>query len=116
MRNKITLMFAALICVHLVLFSQETCAYTNQTWAVVTNFDCPPISMKVVIDTLRAQGDIPKLVKELIKSGDVCAVIGHKWERQPYMTLEYRPDGEYPERRQCRLCGKSETREPGEWK
>ena len=116
MKNKIALILAALICVSLVLFSQEACASTNEMWVVTTNYDCPQVSIERVMNILRKQGDIPELVKELIKSGDVCAVVGHQWERRPHMTMEYRPDGEYPEHRQCRLCGKFETREPGEWK
>ena len=113
---KATLILVVLICVSPVLFSQEARASTNEMLIASSNVYCPTLSVDKAIKQLKAQGDIPELVKELIKSGDVCAVVGHQWERRPHMTMEYRPDGEYPEHRQCRLCGKFETREPGEWK
>lgn len=69
-----------------------------------------------VVRRLREQGEVQNLVKMLIKSGDVCSVIDHKWERLPHVTLEYRTDGEYPQHRRCSLCGLSETKHPGIWK
>ncbi len=74
------------------------------------------LSVDGTVQQLREQGDMTNLVKKLVASGDVCAVIGHKWERTPHLTLEYRPDGNYPAHRKCTLCGKTETREPEEWK
>jgi len=74
------------------------------------------LSVDGVVKQLREQGDMTNLVKNLIESGDVCAVVGHKWERIPHVTLEYRPDGDYPAHRKCALCGKTETKEPGAWK
>ena len=56
-------------------------------------------------------------IRDLVRRGEVCRVIGeHVWESIPHVTLEYRPDGNYPEHRKCRLCGKVETKEPGAWK
>lgn len=56
-------------------------------------------------------------IRDLIRRGEVCRVIErHIWERTPHVTLEYRPDGNYPEHRKCAVCGKIETKEPGEWK
>jgi len=74
------------------------------------------LSVDGVVKQLREQGDMTNLVKNLVESGDVCAVVGHKWERTPHVTLEYRPDGNYPAHRKCALCGKAETLEPGAWK
>lgn len=71
-----------------------------------------------VIKALRDQGDIAELVNKLVASGDICAVRGHHWAstRILYQTLEYRPDGDYPVHRECRLCGKTETKQPEEWR
>ena len=74
------------------------------------------LSVDGVIKQLREQGDLTNLVIKLVASGDVCAVVGHKWESSSHVTLEYRPDGCYPEHRKCALCGKVETKEPGAWK
>jgi hypothetical protein len=68
-----------------------------------------------VVKQLRDQGDMANLVKKLVESGDVCAVVGHRWESSPHVTLEYRPDGSYPQHRKCDLCGKVQTKQPGEW-
>ena len=57
------------------------------------------------------------VIRDLLRRGEVCRVIGgHVWDNVPHVTLEYRPDGNYPEHRKCRLCGKVETKEPGAWK
>ena len=87
--------------------------YTN-SW-ISTN-TC--LSVDGVVRLLRNQGDITNLIKNLAESGDVCAVVGHKWDSVPHVTLEYRSDGNYPEHRKCATCGKSETKEyqPAVWK
>lgn len=74
------------------------------------------LSVDDAVTHLRERGDIASLVKKLVESGDVCAVVGHKWVSVPHVTLEYRPDGDYPVHRKCVLCGKVETKEPGAWK
>ncbi|MFA5187381.1 MAG: hypothetical protein WC551_12960 [Patescibacteria group bacterium] len=57
------------------------------------------------------------VIRDLLRRGEVCRVIGgHVWDNVPHVTLEYRPDGDYPEHRKCRLCGKVETKEPRTWK
>jgi hypothetical protein len=76
---------------------------------------CVP-SVDRVIEDLREQGRLAALVKTLVEAGDVCAVVGHRWEWRPHVTLEYRADGDYPVYRQCSLCGKVQTKEPGTWK
>ena len=82
----------------------------------VTNLTRLWLAVDVVVDQLRDQGILVDLIKKMIVSGDVCAVAGHKWENLPHVTLEYRPDGNYPSHRTCALCGKKETKEPGVWK
>jgi len=74
------------------------------------------LSVDVVVKQLRKQGDMTNLVNKLVASGDVCAVVGHMWNTLPHTTLEYSLSGQYTEHRQCRLCGKVETKQPGEWK
>ena len=74
------------------------------------------LSVDGVVKQLREQDDLTNLVIKLVASGDVCAVVSHKWRSIPHATLEYRPDGGYPEHRKCALCGKVETKEPGAWK
>jgi hypothetical protein len=56
-------------------------------------------------------------IRELIRRGEVCRVRNaHIWATSTLTTLEYRPEGGYSERRTCELCGKTETKQPGEWK
>ena len=72
-------------------------------------------SMLVFADEVAKISD--DMIRDLVRRGEVCRVIGgHLWENIPRVTLEYRPDGDYPEHRKCRLCGKKETKEPGTWK
>jgi hypothetical protein len=94
--------------------------WATNTYTLVTNSLCQSVLSSVlsvdgVVKQLREQGDMTNLVKTLVKSGDVCAVVGHQWANIPYFTLEYRPDGGIMHRT-CGLCGKVETKEPGEWK
>jgi hypothetical protein len=56
-------------------------------------------------------------IRDLIRRGEVCRVRNaHVWATSTLTTLEYRPEGGYSERRTCALCGKTETKQPGEWK
>lgn len=121
--NMKIILAAAVIfaCVPMDLFSGDSYVTTNVLYPcsqslIVSNSPSTSVSLDRAIEEIRVRGDIPNLVKKLVKSGDVCAVVGHQWERRPHVTIEYRPDCEYPEHRQCRLCGKFETREPREWK
>ena len=122
--NRLTTFAAVLAVLSGVLFAQDSVVTVAEP---ITNklVLCPLFTSSVeravlsvdgVVKQLREQGDIAKLVKTLVESGDVCAVVGHKWESSPHVTLEYRPDGDYPAHRKCALCGKTETKEPGAWK
>jgi len=51
-----------------------------------------------------------RMIRELAESGEICRLFGHWWESIPHLTLEYLPDGNYPQHRKCHLCGKVETR------
>ena len=82
------------------------------------------LSVDGVVKQLREQGDMTNLVKKLVESGDVCAVVGHKWEMSHIearaipdcVMLGYRQSREILQHRKCTLCGKTETKEPGAWK
>ena len=95
------------------LFELHHCTNATISRAVLS---VDVLSVDGVVKQLREQGDLTNLVIKLVASGDVCAVVGHKWKSIPHVTLEYRPDGGYPEHRKCDLCGKVETKEPGAWK
>ena len=85
-------------------------SYVTNGWATATNY--PVDSVEYMIEN----GTLTNVVKRLAKEGHICAVLGHKWEHIPHVTLEYRASGEYPQHRKCALCGKTETKEPGAWK
>jgi len=72
------------------------------------------LSVDGVVKQLREQGDMAKLVKALVESGDVCAVIGHKWEYgcgvPGCLVIHNNPV------RHCVVCGKTQTQEVSEWK
>jgi hypothetical protein len=72
------------------------------------------LSVDEVVMELREQGDMTNLVKKLVASGDVCAVIGHRWEPGcgNLACAVYHADPI----RHCALCGKTQTQQPGEWK
>ena len=60
------------------------------------------------------RNEITNAVKDLIASGDVCAVIGHKWQSGCGMAgCLVLHSGNM---RHCLICGKVETQEIGDWK
>ena len=79
---------------------------TNQ-WALAWNIDN-------VIRDIRKEGSMPELVKKLVKAGDVCEVIGHKWKdgcaTEGCLNFHTVPE------RYCVICGKIQTKEASEWK
>lgn len=91
----------------------DTNDYTAPTWipAVSNNY------VGLSVNTVRQSSNRDNIIRELAKDGTICKAIGHRWEQVPHMTLEYRPDGNYPKHRKCSICGKEETFEvKGEWK
>lgn len=126
MNRRMTYAAAAVAVVSGALFAQDSVAplaepITNRLFDIsvyATNAVIwrAVLSVDDVVKQLREQGDMTNLVKKLVMSGDVCAVAGHKWESIPHVTLDYRPDGDYPAHRKCVLCGKTETKELGAWK
>ena len=113
--NKLVLSFTNTIYSNTfyVTVTNDWYRYTN-SW-ISTNTS---LSVDEAVRVLRNKGDITNLIKKLVASGDVCAVVGHKWDSVTHVTLEYRSDGNYPEHRKCFTCGKSETKEyqPAVWK
>jgi hypothetical protein len=93
------------------VYRKEDFIFTNHTVFGIPS----PVSFDGVVKQLREQGDMTNLVKILVKSGEVCAVFGHKWASS-YVTIEHPLDGNYAMHRACSLCGKVETKEPGVWK
>lgn len=121
-----TIIAAAIVMVSSALFAQDSITTITETntnrlvdiscYATNAAISRAVLSVDGVVKQLREQGDTTSLVKKLVESGDVCAVVGHQWESMPHVTLEYRPDGDYLAHRKCALCGKVETMEPGVWK
>ncbi len=72
------------------------------------------LSVDGVVSQLREQGDMTTLVKKLVESGDVCAIIGHKWEygcgKPGCLVIHNAPT------RHCVICNKVQTQEVSEWK
>jgi hypothetical protein len=66
------------------------------------------------IKDIRREGSMPDLVKKLVKAGDVCEVIGHKWKdgcgTEGCLNFHTVPE------RHCVICGKIQTKEVSEWK
>lgn len=82
----------------------------NYTTNVVTNVVYTPINWCERIP----RNEITNAVKDLIASGDVCAVIGHKWQSGCGMVgclVIHTGNMRY-----CLICGKVETQEIGDWK
>ena len=95
---------------NLVLYSEHastngaawiTCEYTNALSARLTN------------SPLEGQA-LTNHVNELVKSGKVCQVIGHKWVNGcgEFGCTIINPH----KARRCSVCEKVETQEPGVWK
>ena len=126
MNRRTTFAAAAIVMVSSALFAQDSITMVAETntnrlvdiscYATNAAISRAVWSVDGMVKQLREQGDMEALVKKLVASGDVCAVFGHKWEIMPHVTLEYRPDGNYPAHRKCALCSKVETKEPGAWK
>jgi len=82
----------------------------TSAWVTTTNHFVDSVEYMV------ENGTLTNIVKRLAEEGHICAVLGHRWEHIPHVTLEYRVSGEYPQHRECSICGKVETKEPSEWK
>ena len=107
-----TLLFAQSNYTHLAEYDAAiyTQCLTTNGWATVTSY--PVDSVESMIE----QGTLTNVIQRLAKEGHLCAVLGHVWDAVPHVTLEYRLDGQYPQHRKCRVCGKEETLVPGQWK
>jgi hypothetical protein len=72
------------------------------------------LSVDGVVKQIREQGDMTNLVKKLAASGDVCSVIGHKWQYgcgEPGCLVSHTVPTRY-----CLVCGKIQTQEVSNWK
>jgi len=67
-----------------------------------------------LLDVANRTGKTPELVELLVKSGEVCKARGHTWQFGCGMDgcLVMHPG----EMRHCGVCGKTETKEPSNWK
>ena len=78
-------------------------------WNTETNALSSKLEMNVegTIRAIRKEGKITNLVARLVESGDVCAVIGHRFGDEKYG----RPNGivYYREDKHCTVCGKTVT-------
>ena len=108
-----TLLFAQSNYTHLAEYDATIYAqflsFTNGC-ATATNYPMDSVEYLIM------RGTLTNVIRRLAKDGHICEVLGHVWDAVPHVTLEYRPDGHYPQHRKCRLCGKEETKEPGAWK
>jgi hypothetical protein len=82
---------------------------TNIIGSATTNY--PVNTVKWMIE----RGTLTNTIKELAAEGHICGIMGHNWEMVHSKTLEYRPDGNYPQYRKCRICGKEQTK-VSDWK
>ncbi len=82
---------------------------TNMISSSITNY--PVNTVKWLIE----RGTLTNTVKELAAEGYICGIMGHNWEMVYSTTLEYRPDGNYPQYRKCVICGKEQTK-VSDWK
>ena len=80
----------------------------------ITNQGARMWNIDNVIKDIRKEGSMPDLVKKLVKAGDVCDVIGHKWKdgcgTEGCLNFHTVPE------RHCVICGKIQTKEVPEWK
>jgi len=123
MNRRITFAAAAVAVVFSALFAKDSGTtvagpITNMLFDfhATTNYAISHtvLSMDGAVDQLRSQGDITNLVKKLVAAGDVCAVIGHKWEygcgMPGCLVIHNDPI------RHCVVCGATQTQKVGEWK
>ena len=97
--------------------------YTTNSYGGITNmagyaFTTVMATNEVLnpVDQMIRDGSLTNSIMRLAKEGHICAVLGHNWEMIPHVTLEYRPDGEYPRHRKCRTCGMTESKSVSAWK
>lgn len=83
-------------------------------YIVMTNSSAWEYDSEYIIRMLKKNGKLSEHIKELVKSGEVCQVIGHKWEYGCSMgagCLVYHSE----QMRHCSLCLKEE-RQVSVWK
>ena len=131
--NRLTMFAAVLAVLSGVLFAQDSVTVVLPIKGTSVAMQAEPITNKLVlypytngvvsrsvlsvdgvVKQLREQGDVTNIVKKLVASGDVCAVIGHKWEHgcgvPGCCAIHNAPI------RHCLVCGKTQTQEVSEWK
>jgi hypothetical protein len=97
----------------------------NIVYPVYTLTDEDRAELNKVIDEYKAlETNRPKYIvqspdeiRALCAAGEVCRVIGHVWLSSwigAYYAVYY-PEGA-PQQRTCGICGKIETKTPGEWR
>ena len=119
---KIVLMLI-LLCGNAIAQEATTYITTNRFWlgytidtTVMSNMVCSATNGLVdPVQQMIDKGTLPTIVKRLVAEGHVCKTIGHKWTSVPHVTLEYRPDGNYPQYRKCLICDKMQTQKVSEW-
>lgn len=66
------------------------------------------------LEWIRRDGCVTSVVLSLIENGDVCAVIGHRWElgcgKPGCLVLHLEPI------RHCVICGKTQMKKMEDWK
>ena len=81
------------------------------------------INVDYVIKEARRLGELTNVIRQLAKSGEICAVLGHNWrdgrlgegEGSPNRGwyADYHPGVAY---RTCRICGKGQSKSESDWK
>ena len=119
MKYRITFA-AAVAVVSSVLWAQDSITNfppSDYVGCTITNCHQYRLDVDGTVKQIREQGDMTNLVKKLVESGDVCAVMGHKWEPTPHVSHEYIRDRCYQDHRKCTVCGKVESKDLGTaWK
>jgi hypothetical protein len=95
--------------VTLTPISSYTFPYTNAALELKSS----DAYMDKAIRVIREQCDMTNLVRKLAESGDICAVLGHKWEILPNLTLLYDPNRLGT--RRCGICGLTQRQRVGAW-
>lgn len=90
-----------------VLASNPTVSLRSYNYATTSEF-FQVYSVDCVIREMRSQGEMTNLVNKLKQAGDICAVLGHKWELDCLLVPVFGSTPSGPNRR-CVVCGKVET-------
>ncbi len=112
-----------LIIVCLLLFAGQALAENYYDYIRLPRNNPAPYTRNDTIDSSQSGMTIAdeviwrtRKIQEWAASGEICRVIGHRWEKVDLGFMLHSDAQKRPEKRRCSICDQMESREMKEWR